>query len=102
MWLIMLFKFVLLGCGVFGVCIELICLIEVMLECGVILLILEKGFVGVLGDLVLFVYMIVVMMGYGEVFYVGECMDGVFVLCKVGLEFVVFVVKEGFVLINGM
>lgn len=98
----MVLKLLFLGCGVFGVCFEVIVLIEVMLVKGVLLVILLQGLVGVLGDLVLLVYMVVVMLGEGCVVYQGYEMVLVEVLVVVGLLLVVLVVKEGLVLINGM
>lgn len=54
------------------------------------------------GDLVLLLYMMVVMIGEGEVKFEGVVLYGVEVFMWVGLFLIEFGVKEGFVCINGI
>lgn len=73
--LLMFLKINLLVCGYFGICLSVVEVLIKLYNVEVYLVIFEKGFVGVSGDLVLFVYMSVVLFGEGEVFYCGECIE---------------------------
>lgn len=73
-----------------------------MFNVSIVLVVLEKGLVGVSGDLVLLLYLVIVLLGGGEVFYWGECMLGVEVFKCVGLELICLLFKEGLVLNNGI
>ena len=52
-----------LVCGFFGICCKVIELLIVLVNVEVYLYILLKGLVGVFGDLVLLVYMLLVLFG---------------------------------------
>lgn len=54
------------------------------------------------GDLVLFVYFVLILIGEGCVCFGGKEMLSVEVLKVVGLKFILFGLKEGLVFINGM
>lgn len=101
-WLVMLFKVNSLVCGFFGICCKVIDVLIVLINVEVYLYILLKGLVGVFGDLVLLVYMLLVLIGESWVCYCGEWLLVVEVLVVVGLELLILVVKEGLVLFNGI
>lgn len=103
MWLIMVLKINSLFCGFFGICLSVIQVLIGLVNVGVMLWILVKGFVGVFGDFVLLVYMLLILFGEGKVWVCGgEWLLVIEVLCQVGLELIILVVKEGLVLFNGI
>lgn len=63
---------------------------------------LEVLVYGLVGYLIYMVYVVFVCVGYGYVCYCGECMCGDEVLWCIGCELLVFGVKEGLSLVNGM
>lgn len=82
--LLMVLKLLSFGCGYLGICCEVMDVLIMLFNVDVLLLILVKGLVGVLGDFVLFVYMLVVLLGVGEVFICGEWVSVFDGLCVVG------------------
>jgi histidine ammonia-lyase len=72
-----------------------------MLNSGVTPFVPQQGSVGSSGDLAPLAHMVLVLIGEGEAFYMGERLDGLQALKKAGLKPIALQAKEGVALING-
>lgn len=99
--LMMSLKLISLGRGASGVRWELICLLEKMLERGVIPVVPAQGSVGASGDLAPLAHMAAVMIGEGQATLNGNLLSGSEALLQAGLESIELGPKEGLALING-
>lgn len=89
--------------GCIGVCLVVVDIYVVLFNESIMFVVWEYGLFGCLGDLVFFVYIVLVVMGEGDVCDVfGVLVFVVEVLVVVGIELFIFVEKEGFVFINGI
>jgi histidine ammonia-lyase len=87
--------------GFSGVRTEVVQTLVDLLNAGVTPVVPQKGSVGSSGDLAPLAHMVLVMIGEGEAFYKGTCMNGLQALKKAGITPIILQAKEGVALING-
>jgi histidine ammonia-lyase len=99
--LVMALKMISLGRGASGIRWPTLCLLQDMLNSGVLPVIPEKGSVGASGDLAPLAHLTAAMIGEGEAFYQGARLPGGDALKRAGLEPIALDAKEGLAMING-
>lgn len=98
---IMLLRANTLAKGFSGIRPEIVETLIEMLNLGVHPVIPEKGSLGASGDLAPLAHMVLVMLGKGECFYLGERLPGGLAMQRAGIPIVALKAKEGLALING-